>query len=367
MVTAARHLLHTILVVTRALASLAFLTMRSRAQLAAENLFLRRQLALYQERQVKARRADDATRIILAGLSRLLAWRQLLVIVKSETLIRWHRQGFRLFWRWKSPTPGRPAISPAVQRLIGTMATANRTWGEERIANELLLKLGIRVSPRTVRRYMPSRPRRPRPGTQAWCTFVRNHAGSVLASDFFVVVTATFRVLYVFVVLEVGTRRILQWNVTAHPTAEWTAQQCRMIVPGDQAHRFVIHDRDTIYSEGVDRTLEAMGLRVLKTPVRAPQANAFCERVIGTIRRECLDFMIPMSEGHVRAILREWVRHYNRGRPHASLGPGIPEGSIMVTDGRESDGRSVPAGCRVAATPILSGLHHEYRLERHVA
>jgi len=130
--------------------------------------------------------------------------------------------------------------------------------------------------------------------------------------------------VYVFVVLEVGTRRILQWNVTAHPSADRTTQQFRMIVPGDQAHRFVIHDRDTIYSEGVDRTLEAMGLSVLKTPVRAPQANAFCARVIGTIRRECLDFMIPMSERHVRAILREWVGQYNCGRPHASLGPGIP-------------------------------------------
>ena len=170
-----------------------------------------------------------------------------------------------------------------------------------------------------------------------------------------------------FVVLEVGTRRILQWNVTAYPTADWTAQQFRMIVPGDQVHRFVIHDRDTIYSEGVDRTLEAMGLRVLKTPVRAPQANAFCERVIGTIRRECMDFIIPMSERHVRAILREWVGHYNRGRPHASLGPGIPEGFIVAALVSESDGRSAPARCRVAATPILNGLHHEYRLERHAA
>jgi putative transposase len=244
-------------------------------------------------------------------LLRFLAWRQLLVIVKPETLIRWHRKGFRLFWHWKSRAPGRPAISVDVRRLIATMASANRTWGEERIANELLLKLGIRLSPRTVRRYMPSRPRRPNPGTQAWSTFVRNHAREVLASDFFVVVTETFRILYVFVVLEVGTRRILHWNVTAHPKADWTAQQFRMILSGDQAHRFVIHDRDTIYSQGVDRTLEAMGLTVLKTPVRAPQANAFCERVIGTIRRECLDFMIPRGERHVRAILREWVRHYN--------------------------------------------------------
>jgi putative transposase len=194
------------------------------------------------------------------------------------------------------------------------MAAANRTWGEERIANERLLKLGIRLSPRTMRRYMPSRPRHPKKRTQAWSTLVRNHAPSVLASDFFVVVTATFRIVYVFVMLEVGTRRILQWNVTAHPTADWTAQQFRMIVRGDQAHRFVIHDRDTIYSEGVDRTLEAIRLSILKTPVRDPQANAFCERVIGTIRRECLDFMIPMSERHVRLRPRAATRELGPGR-----------------------------------------------------
>jgi len=163
---AVRHLLHTILAVAGALASLAPSAMRSRAQLAAQNLFLRKQLALYQERKVRPRRADDATRIILIGLSRFVAWRQLLVIVKPETLIGWHRKAFRLFWRWRSRAPGRPPIPPDLQRLIATMATANRTWGEERIANELLVKLGIRVSPRTVRRYMPSRPRRPKPGTR---------------------------------------------------------------------------------------------------------------------------------------------------------------------------------------------------------
>ena len=171
MVKAVRHLLQTILAVARALAALPLSMMRSRAQLAAENLFLRKQLALYQERKVKPRRADDATRIVLAGLSRFLAWRQLLVIVKPQTLIRWHRQGFRLFWRRKSRRPGRPPISPDVQRLIATMAAANRTWGEEPIANELLVTLGIRLSPRTgnrslsrlsVRRYRPPSCRNPK-------------------------------------------------------------------------------------------------------------------------------------------------------------------------------------------------------------
>jgi transposase InsO family protein len=248
-----------------------------------------------------------------------------------------------------------------LQQLIATMAAANRTWGEERIASELLVKLGIRVSPRTVRRYMPSRPPRGRQGIQTWSTFVRNHAKSVLASDFFVVVTATFRVIYVVVVLEVGTRRLLHWNVTEHPTADWTAQQFRMIVPGDQGHRFVIHDRDTIYSDGVDRTLEAMGLEVLKTPARVPQANTFCERLIGTIRRECLDFVIPLTEHHLRAILREWISHYNRGRPHSSLGPGLPDPPPDRLVG--SKGYQLPDGHRVVATSILGGVHHEYRLE----
>jgi transposase InsO family protein len=243
------------------------------------------------------------------------------------------------------------------------MAAANRTWGEERIAAELLVKLGIRVSPRTVRRYMPSRPPRGTTSGQTWSTFIRNHAPIILACDFFVAVTATFRMLYVFVVMEVGTRRIVHWNVTAHPTAEWTAQQFRLIVPGDQAHRFVIHDRDTIYSAGVDRTLAAMGLTVLRTPVRAPTANAFCERLVGTMRRECLDLVIPVTERHLRHVLRAWVAHYNRGRPHASLGPGIPDPpSERVPAG--SDRHRLPVGHWVSSTPILGGLHYEYRLKQ---
>src|SRR5262245_31989970 len=196
-----RSLIRTIRRVATDLTSFIALAFRSHTQLAAENLFLRKQLALYLERQAKPRRADNATRITLVALSRFLDWRQLLTVVKPETVIRWHRKGFQLFWRWKSRAPGRPRIPAEVQQLIGMIAAANRTWGEERIAAELLVKLGIRGSPRTVRRYMPSRPPRPNQGTQAWSTFVRNHARSVLASDFFVVVTVTFRVLYVFVVL----------------------------------------------------------------------------------------------------------------------------------------------------------------------
>ena len=169
------------------------------------------------------------------------------------------------------------------------------------------------------------RPHDRRSSSQQWRSFVRNHASAVLACDFFVTITATFRTLYVFVVLEVGTRRIVHWNVTEHPTADWTAQQFRMVASGEQHHRLLIHDRDSIYSEGVDAMVAAMGLTILKTPARTPQANAFCERLIGTIRRECLDWMIPLTERHLRSILQQWAAHYNRGWPHASLGPGIPD------------------------------------------
>jgi putative transposase len=253
-------------------------------------------------------------------------------------------------------------VPASVRRLIMDMASANRTWGEERIAAELLVKLGIRVSPRTVRRYMPKRSGSPRTGARSpqWSTFVRNHAAAVLACDFFVEMSATFRILYVFVVLDVGTRRIRHWNVTEHPTADWTAQQFRMVMSGDEPHRFLIHDHDSIYSEEVDRRIAAMGLTILKTPVRAPQANAFCERLIGTIRRECLDWMIPLSEDHLRTILGEWTAHYNGGRPHASLGPGMPDGANAPV----LHEHRVPAGHRVVAKPVLGGLHHEYRLER---
>jgi putative transposase len=339
------------------------LSARSNAALRAENLFLRKQLALYLERKTKPRRADDATRLALALLSKLFAWRDALVVVKPETVIGWHRKGFQLLWRWKSKPRGRPRIPADLRKLIANMAESNPTWGEERIAGELLLKLGIRISPRTVRRYIPSTWR---PGngisSQRWMSFVRNHAGAILACDFFVSVTMTFRLLYVFVVIEAGSRRIAHFNVTAHPTADWTLQQFREVITGEQSQRFLIHDRDAIYSADLDSGLRLMGLTVLKTPVRAPQANAFCERLIGTIRRECLDFLIPINERHLRGILKEWVIHYNRGRPHSSLGPGIPE-PVPAASTPKFSGHRIPKGHRVTARPILGGLHHEYSLE----
>jgi len=187
-----------------------------------------------------------------------------------------------------------------------------------------------------------------------------------VACDFFTTVTVGFRILYVFVVLEVGTRRILHWNVTEHPTAAWTIQQFRAVITPEASHRFVLHDRDSIYAATVDRAIGSMGRHVLKTPARTPQANAFCERVIGTLRRECLDWLIPIHEGHLRLVLREWMTHYNRGRPHASLGPGVPQ-PVPDADQVTCTGHRVPAHTEVIATPILGGLHHEYRLTHRAA
>jgi len=349
------------------LCRLVLLSTRARVVVAAENLFLRKQLALFQERQLKPHRADDSTRWLMATLSRVFHWRDALVVVKPDTLIRWHRKGFRLLWRWKSRPVGRPRLSRDLQELIRRMAAENLTWGEERIANELKLKLRIRVSPRTVQKYLtaggPSRNPDPQ---QRWLTFIRNHAKVIVACDFLVVVTARFRIVYVFAVMELGTRKILHHNVTTHPTAEWTLQQFREALPGGHPYRFVIHDRNSIFSPELDRAVAEMGVRILRTPVRVPKANAVCERLVGTLRRECLDFLIPVGERHLRCTLQLWMDHYNRGRPHMSLGPGIPA-PLQDPPQAGAHRHRLPAGHVVWSRPILGGLHHEYWLEKAAA
>ena len=364
---AVAHCFRTVSLVVVDLVRLAFLAARSHRSLAAENLFLRKQLALFQERKARPRRANDATRWLMATLSQMFQWPDALVNVKPDTLIRWHRKGFRLFWRWQSKPTGRPLLPKNLQLLIREMGVENPTWGEERIANELQLKLGIRVSPRTVEKYLRNGgPRRPPDPKQRWLTFIHNHAKVIVACDFFVVVTASFRTLYVFVIMELGTRRILHQNVTAHPTAEWTLQQFREALPDEHPYRFVIHDRDSIFSQDLDGGVKAMGVRVLRTPVRAPKANAVCERLGGSLRRECLDFLIPFTERHLKMTVEEWRIHYNRGRPHSSLGPGVPESNrdrIPASGHRHR----LPAGYGIAKTSVLGGLHHEYRLVKEAA
>src|SRR6516164_10482300 len=302
------HSLNTLSFVACDLVRLLVLVSRSRRALAAENLFLRKQLALFQERHVKPGRAHDPTRLIMVILGRMFLWRNALVNVKPDTFLRWHRKGFRLLWRWKSRPVGRPRIPKGLRRLIREMAAENPTWGEERIANQLNLKLTIRISPRTVGKYLHrQRPVRTPDPKQRWLTFVRNHAKVMVACDFFVVITAAFRTLYVFVVMEIGSRQILHLNATAHPTAEWTLQQFREALPGGHPYRFVIHDRDCIFSESVDQGLANLGVRVLPTPVRAPKANSVCERLGCSLRRQCLDFLIPFHQRHLQMTIRDWA------------------------------------------------------------
>ena len=345
------------------------LCLRPAPALAAEILCLRKQLALYEERQVKPRRATNATRLAMVWLSHCFDWRPVLRIVKPDPFTGWHRQGFRLFWRWKSK-PGRPALPKDLQALIRRMALENPTWGQERIADELLLKLGLRVSPRTVRKYMPSHcvggPGKRCP-SQRWSTFIRNHAKGIIARDFCVTITATFRMLYVFVVIEHEGRRLLHVNVTSHPTAEWTMQQFREAIPADHPYRILIHDRDSIFSKEVDQRVRHMGLHVIETPVRTPVANAICERVLGTMRRECLDFVIPLNKRHLYGILKEWVTHYNEGQPHMSLGPGMPLPPISLPSPLQGHQHQLPKAHRVEGRSILGGLHHEYELENKAA
>ena len=316
------------------------------------------------DRGTRPRRATPLDRLLLVFLSRCFAWRDSLALFQPATLIRWQRNLFRRFWRWKSRRRGRPPVPQELAELIRRMAKDNPSWGCRRIAEELRLKLGIVVSPRTIRKYLPKgiRPRR-QGRDQAWSTFVRNHARAIVACDFVVSATASFRTIYTLVVMEIGSRRILHVNSTAHPTAAWTTQQLREVFVPDHPWRYLLHDRDAIFSESLDATARSFGLAVLKSPPRCPKANAFCERLIGTLRRECLDWIIPLGEGHLRSVIREWVAHYNRGRPHTAL-RSVPEPMPGIPAEPQAHRHRLPTGQRVIAKPILGGLHHEYSLDR---
>lgn len=189
-----------------------------------------------------------------------------------------------------------------------------------------------------------------------------DHASAIVACDFCVVVTATIRLLYVLVVIEHGSRRLIHYNVTAHPTAEWTLQQLREAIPCDHPYRFLIHDRDSIFSAELDRSIVNLGLRVLKTPYRSPQANSICERVIGSMRREFLHYVIPFNEAHLRKLIKNWKRHYNRVRPHSSLGPSVPDPPTRIPAPIQSERHRIDDLAHAIATPVLGGLHHDYAL-----
>ena len=314
------------------------------------------------ERGTRPRRAGRLDRLWLVLLSRLFDWRSSFVIFRPATLVRWHRDLARSLWRWKSRARGRPALSAQTITLIRRMAGENPSWGCRRIAHELRIKLGIRVSPRSVRKYLPSGPRpRARRNDQRWATFVRNHARAIVACDFVVTTTATFRTIYTLVVMEIGSRRILHTNSTSHPTAAWTTQQLREVFGPGHPWRYLLHDRDAIFSVALDHTARSFGLTVLKSPPHCPKANAFCERLIGSLRRECLDWIIPLGEAHLRAIVHEWAAHYNRGRPHSALGS-VPEPAHGIPAALQLDRHLLAPGQEVTVREVLGGLHHEYSL-----
>jgi putative transposase len=320
---------------------------RSRAALHLESLALRHQLAVLNRSRPPRLRLTAADRMLWAWLSEAWSgWRPALVLVKPDTVLAWHRRGFRLFWKWKSRyRTGRPAAAPEVRALIRRMAAANPLWGAPRIHGELQ-KLGISVSQATVAKYTP---RRDTPPSPPWRTFLATHVGQILAADFFVVPTVTYRLLFVLVILAHQRRRIVHIAVTDHPTAAWTAQQLRNAFPEDHAPRYLLHDRDAAFTDVVS-TIGAMQIHDVLTAARSPWQNAYVERVIGSIRRECLDHVIVLSVAGLQRVLAEYVTYYMNTRTHLSLGKD-PPASRPVTP--------LSAG-RIVEIPQVNGLHHRY-------
>jgi transposase InsO family protein len=274
-------------------------------------------------------------------------WRSSLQVVRPETVVRWHRQGFSRYWAWKSRRGrGRPAIGRELRDLIRHMSRANPLWGAPRIHGEPL-KLGLTVSEATVSKYVV----RPwRPPSQVWRAFLTNHAKDLIALDFFTVPTATFRVLFVFVMLSHGRRRLVHFNATEHPTAEWTARQLIEVCALEEGPRYLIRDRDRVYGERFSRQAERLDIREAVIAPRSPWQNAYAERVIGSIRRECLDHVVVVGERHLRRILSTYVDYYNRTRTHLALTKDAPEHRTVRG----------PRHGRVVEVPRVGGFHHEY-------
>ena len=317
-----------------------------RASRDAEILFLRQQLLVLKRSRPKPLRLRNSDRLIFVWLYRLFpSLFDAAVIFKPETLVRWHRGGFRLFWRWKSRrSPGRPAISSGIRDLVRQMSRENPLWGAPRIHGELL-RLGIEISQSSVAKYMG---RRRRPPSQGWKAFLRNHAPHIAAIDLFVVPTIGFKLLYGLAIIRLDRRRLVWTNVTANPTTEWIARQVTEAFPWDQTPRYLIRDRDRAFGAVVTQRLRAMGIRDRPIAPRSPWQNAYVERVIGSIRRECLDHVIVFGEAHLRRILAAYATYYNDIRTHLALDKDAPMG------------RPVQSVGRIAAIPVLGGLHHQY-------
>jgi putative transposase len=328
--------------------------LRARAALELENLALRHQIGVLQRSATRRPGLTAGDRMLWVFLSRVWCdWRSALAIVRPETVVAWHRAGFRLFWTWKVRRghPGRPLISREVRDLIRKMCRQNPTWGAPRIHGELL-KLGIDISETSVSKYMV---RSRKPPSQSWRTLLENHLTQMVSIDFFTVPTIRFQVLYVFLVLAHDRRRILHFNVTAHPTAEWTGQQLREAFPFDQLPRYLLRDRDAIFGDEFREQVRDMGIHEVLSTTRSPWQRAYVERVIGSIRRECLDHVIVLNAMSLRRILASYFAYYHSSRTHLSLEKDSPEPRSIQP----------PAMGPVVAVPQVGGLHHRY--ERHAA
>src|SRR6266850_1834028 len=320
--------------------------LRSRATLEAEILLLRQQINVLRRANSKRLLLGSIDRLILGGVCRLFPkMHDALVIVQPDTVIRWHRAGFRWYWRWKSRRHcGRPTVPLEIRRLIREMSIANPLWGAPRIHGELL-KLGIEIGQTSVAKYMA---RRSGPPSQGWKTFLRNHAAGIVAMDLFVVPTISFPLLYGLLIMGHGRRQILWFGVTAHPTAEWMANQLTEACGWEQAPRYLIRDRDGVFGELFVRRLQSMGIRDRPTSPRSPWQNGFAERLIGSIRRECLDHVVVFGERHLRHILLSYMKYYNEVRTHLSLEKDTPVSRAVERTGH------------ILCRPVLGGLHHQY-------
>ncbi len=322
---------------------------RTREQLLVENAMLRQQLVVA-SRTVKRPAFRPLERGLLVTLSSCLPnWRNAVLLVKPATVLRWHREGFRLLWRRHSRprNAAGPKISQQTIELIRRMAMENKTWGAERIRGELL-KLGIRVSKRTIQRHVRSV--RPPGDGQGWRTFLRNH--SVWACDFLQVHDVWFRPLFAFFIVDANTKEVIHVGVTRAPTESWTAQQLREATPFGRGPQFIIRDHDNKFGASFDRVAEGAGVCVAKTAIRAPLMNAACERFLGSVRRERLDHVVILGENRLRTVLDEYVDYFNRSRPHQGLEQRIPLSSTT------NDGPTAP---NIVARSVLGGLHHDYR------
>jgi transposase InsO family protein len=320
--------------------------LKTQARLEAEIVMLRHQLNVLRRRVPSRPKLTVADRLLFVCLYRLFpSVLGAIAIIQPETVIRWHRAGFRLYWRWRSRSRGgRPKVPMEIRRLIREMSLANRLWGAPRIHGELL-KLGIEVAQSTVAKYMA---RRGRGRSQTWKAFLHNHAAGIAAMDFLIVPTVGFRLLYVLVILRHQRRRLISLTVTANLTAEWVARQITDAFPWNEAPDYLIRDRDASYGHAVARRLTAMGIRDHPTAARSPWQNGHAERLIGSIRRECLDHIVVFGEGHLRRILAAYTGYYNELRTHLSLDKDSPAHRPIQRLGW------------LTVRPILGGLHHHY-------